>query len=196
MFCMYFLATQGERFLDKVREFKTTTLRSPARCITTGPCQFHWFSNFITINYPFPWKLVYISKWSKSTLTRLLLFFTLIRFVDNLLWFTIEMGPDPTRVCFWLAVNMRLADLWPGYFFTWPYEIFLAQRIKNWKIWNFYGEIFPNPKVAYPTRAQQQKNDQTPVKYFWPEPITNLHWDMKLLFIREFISEKYWSQGG
>jgi len=70
-----------------------------------------------------------------------------------------EMGPDPTRACFWPAVNKR-----PGTFWHDPTRFFLARKAKNWKIWDFKGKFYnakPKPKMADPTR----------VKNFWSRPI-------------------------
>jgi len=54
----------------------------------------------------------------------------------------VEMGPDPTRpdptrACFWPAVNKRPTRLWPRYFPTRPEAIFFDPKVKNWKIWRF-----------------------------------------------------------
>jgi len=45
----------------------------------------------------------------------------------------LEMGPDPTQVYFWPAVNKRPTYLRPGYFLTQPKEIFWTQREKDRK---------------------------------------------------------------
>jgi len=68
----------------------------------------------------------------------------------------LEMGLDPTRAYFWPAVNKRLTRL----FLTWPEEMFLTRRGKNWKILDFQGEIF-----------------QTQTKDGWPGPT----WPTKIL---------------
>jgi len=53
------------------------------------------------------------------------------------------MGPDPTRAYFWPAVNKRPTRLQPGYFLTWPEEIFFDPKGKKLKKSTFLGEIFP-----------------------------------------------------
>jgi len=52
------------------------------------------------------------------------------------------MGPDPTRAYFWPAVNKRLPRLWPGYFPTWPEEIFFWPEGNKIEKLTFLGEIF------------------------------------------------------
>jgi len=63
--------------------------------------------------------------------------------------------------------KMRLTRLWPRYFLTWPEEIFLIRRGKNWKFGIFRGN-FQNPdpkqKMADLTQPEQLKN--------WCDPIT------------------------
>jgi len=73
----------------------------------------------------------------------------------------LEMGPDPTQAYFWPAVNSRTACPWPGYFLTWPHEIFFNPKEKNWKIGKFSKFISGWP-------------DTTWVKTFLPGPITRL----------------------
>jgi len=52
------------------------------------------------------------------------------------------MGPDPTRAYFWPAVNKRQTRPWPGYFLTWPEEIFFDPKGKKLKNLMFLGELF------------------------------------------------------
>jgi len=67
--------------------------------------------------------------------------------------------PDMTQAYFWPAVNK---SLWPGYFLTWPDEIFL-------KNWDFEGKIFL-------IQWWLIRSSPTQVQNFWPGHITNLQW--------------------
>jgi len=88
----------------------------------------------------------------------------------------IEMGPDPTHAYFWPAVNKRLTCLWPGYFSTWPKEIFfdLKEKIEKFYILEEIFQIQTQTINGWPnqTRPEPQKIDPTRVKNFWPGPIT------------------------
>jgi len=89
----------------------------------------------------------------------------------NMTGLILEMGPDPTRAYFWLAVNKRLTQLQPGYFPTWPKAIFLTRREKIEKFDVFRGNFRnsnPNHKWLtwpYPTRATKNWS-----KIFDPDP--------------------------
>jgi len=50
----------------------------------------------------------------------------------------------PTRAYFWPVVNKGLIWLWPWYFLTRPFEIFLTPSEKSWKF-DIFRRNFPNP---------------------------------------------------
>jgi len=101
----------------------------------------------------------------------------------------LEMGPDPTRAYFWLAVNSRTTCLWPGYFLTRPKDISMSQREKIEKFgifrWNF-----PNPDsnhrwLTWPTLTQ--------VKIFWPGSITTIFINFSNLFFHYWWENCEWA---
>jgi len=83
--------------------------------------------------------------------------------------------PDPTWAYFWPAVNKRPTRLWPGYFLTWPEDIFFDPKWKKFAI--FRGNFPTQTKTvnSWPNPTQATKNwpDPTQVKNF--SSITNLH---------------------
>jgi len=78
----------------------------------------------------------------------------------------IEIGPNPTRAYFWLAVNKRLICLWPRYFLTQPNEILLIQGKEIEK----FGEIFQTQTKDGRPDLSNKTLIQSRSKIFDPEP--------------------------
>jgi len=56
------------------------------------------------------------------------------------------------------------------YFLTWPDEIFLTRREKNWKIWDFWGKFSkPKPNMSDQTQSEQQKLNRPRSKILDPD---------------------------
>jgi len=87
------------------------------------------------------------------------------------------MGPDPTGPEHTFpAVNKRPTRLWPRYFLIRPYEIFLTQSAKNWKIWLF--------KVNFPMHKPKQRwLTQPKSKIFDPDLLLPVSMAVYLLFL-------------
>jgi len=75
-------------------------------------------------------------------------------------------GPDPTRTYFWSAVNKTLTRLWPEYSSTrWHFSDPKGKKLKN-----FGSKSIPKPKMADPTRPEQQNLTRPRSKFFDPDP--------------------------
>jgi len=76
------------------------------------------------------------------------------------------MGPDPTRVYFWSAVNKRPTCIWSGYFLARPKEILLTRKGKKLKNLIFLDEIFLTQ-----TQTIDGWPDTRTHHYVWAQPI-------------------------
>jgi len=76
---------------------------------------------------------------------------------------------DPSQAYFWPEVNRRPTCLWPGYFLTWPKDIFLIRRGHSWAK---FSKFKPKPKMADPTQhdSSYKKLTRPGSEIFDPDP--------------------------